>query len=246
MKRFHLLAIGLFILSSFGTVLSKKSSCDCEGTGKSYLFVRQHFLSASPERVAAFRNDRVNAVKNGYNGAFQAVLFGSRSSDETALTRYFTPFCKICLIVDERIGQNVRQDLLAQHFNIFTNNGNFRSRIRFKPSQSVAGLGLQYRQAFIRNKEKGRGFFFSAAGPISHVKNNIELQETVLNNGGGVDESADENAVANMQEAFNQSDWCFGKIDCQSRSKTGLAFLELKIGYEWLQHDPYHMESYAG
>jgi hypothetical protein len=49
-----------------------------------------------------------------------------------------------------------------------------------------------------------------------------------------------------MKEAFKQSEWCYGKIDCKTRSKTRIAFLELKIGYEWLQHDPYHFESYFG
>ncbi len=52
------------------------------------------------------------------------------------------PFCKTDLIVDERIGLGVPpqpQDLLAQHFNIFTLRGDFRSLISIRPINIASG-----------------------------------------------------------------------------------------------------------
>lgn len=246
MKIIKKVFLSLIVFNIFLTINAQANSCDCESTGRSYLAVRQHFLSASPERVAAFRNERVRARKDGRNGVVSCIVYGSRSTDEDARKRYFTPFCKTSLIVDERAEENVISDLRSTHFNIFTKNQNFRSKITFKPRQTVIGVGLHYRQGFWKNEETNRGLFFSIAAPISRVKNNMGLCEFIINDGGGADIDADENVVANMKEALVQSEWCFGKIDCKSHTKTRLAFIELKIGYEWLQHDPYHLESYFG
>jgi hypothetical protein len=56
----------------------------------------------------------------------------------------------------------------------------------------------------------------------------------------------DDHVMANMTEAFMQSEWKFGKIDRQARIRTGVADIELKIGYEWTEQSPYHLESYLG
>ena len=51
-----------------------------------------------------------------------------------------------------------------------------------------------------------------------------------------------------MQAAFDQSDWCFGKITCDDdkMSKTGVADITAVLEYRWLECDPCHIESYAG
>jgi hypothetical protein len=58
-----------------------------------------------------------------------------------------------------------------------------------------------------------------------------------------------------MVAAFNQDAWKYGKIKSEgsgksltfpSQSKTKLGDIEFKLGLEWLERDPYHLESYIG
>jgi hypothetical protein len=227
-------------------------SCDCEATSKTYLAVRPHFQSASPELVSAFRSDRMNAREDGKHGAIQFVLFGSKSTNSHDLARYFFPFCKTQLRVAssttafDATTQLVDADLLAENFNIFTQNGEFESLINICPKQSVFGFGIHARKGFCRNEEKGRGFWASISIPIERVTNNMNLTESVINDGGGADATQNTVVVANMREALNQSDWNSCRIGCGSMTESGVADIEVKLGYEWLDCDPCHIESYIG
>lgn len=244
-----------------------KNSCDYEIASRSYLSLRQPFQSASPEMVSAFRSERTHAREDGFGGAAQIVLFGGNSNNSDDLARFFFFNGKTVLTVDERalcvFPSNPAQpacqprDLLSQHFNIFTVEGTFRSEIAIDPKQSVAGAGFQIRQGFCQNEDKGRGFFAGFSFPIVRVKNKINFREDIISDGGGpayttgsTNRLTDDYVAANMTEAFEQPEWRFGKIDtegcCPSQSKTGVADIEAKIGYEWLEHDPCHLESYLG
>lgn len=243
--------IGLLLLSTVPSLFGDDgtgcpSSCECEITSRSFLTVRSHFHSWAPEYVSAFRYDRNHAKPDGIHGAVQFVVFGSQSTNPCDLARYFFPFCKTSLIVDERILVGLEKDLLAEHFNIFTRRGTFRSIISIAPKQSVVGFGVHYRQSFYRNEEKGRGFWGSISFPIEKVINDLRLREFVEDDGGGPDLNADVFVVGNMIEALNQADWNFGKIGCKPCSRTGVADIEFKLGYEWLQNSPCHLESYLG
>jgi len=237
------------LLLSMGTQLyaNNDSSCDCNPYSRSYLATKPYFMSASPERVSAFRDERIHARENGRGMGLQLAVFGAKSRNEENLAHYFSSNCSTCMQVREQIAEefNRTTDLLAQHFNIFTQNGDFSSKIGFAPQQSAIGLGFEFRQGFWRNEEKNRGFFYDISTALVRVKNDMNLCERIINNGGGPNPDADEHVVANMTEAFRQSEWCFGKI-CGAQSKTGLSDIEVKAGYEWLQHKPYHLESYLG
>lgn len=224
-----------------------------EATSKTTLALHPLFVSQSPEMVSGFRNDRNQTRENGWGGAFQAVIFGSKVSESDALARYFFPDAQESLIaavdvpVSGEAGFSVKKNLLAQDFNVFTVNNNFQSTISIEPEQSVIGLGLHIRQSFWKNHARGRGFWISFSAPIEHVKNSMNFCEQVTNDGGGENETANNVVVANMTEAFQQSAWNYGKIvsGC-SMKKTGLGDIEAKVGYEWLQQEPVHMESYFG
>jgi len=253
MKHNNLLV--LLSLSAITTSLLADSLSDStrlEATSKTTLSIHPLFVSQSPEMVSGFRNDRNQTRENGRGGAFQAVLFGSRTNNSCDLARYFFPDGQESLIAAEddispAPGFTKTKNLLAQNFNIFTVDGTFESTIKIAPQQSVIGLGLHYRQSFWKNHDRGRGFWLSVSAPIMHVKNSMNFCENVISTGGGVDEAANTVVVANMTEAFQQEAWNFGKIvaDC-SMKKTGLGDIEFKVGYEWLQHEPAHMESYLG
>lgn len=53
------------------------------------------------------------------------------------------------------------------------------------------------------------------------------------------------NAPANVEEAFNQSAWKYGKIGC-AQSTTRLADIELCLGYQWLCSDCASTDWYVG
>jgi hypothetical protein len=254
MKHNNLLAL----LSLSAIAISLNASKDIsdsslyEATSKTTLAIHPLFVSQSPEMVSGFRNDRNQTRENGRGGAFQAVLFGSRTTNSDDLARYFFPDAQESLLAVTDIatplpGFTKTKNLLAQDFNVFTKTPDFESVIRIAPEQSIIGLGLHYRQSFWKNHDRGRGFWLSVSAPIMHVKNSMNLCENVINDGGGADEAANDVVVANMTQALCQPAWKFGKIcgDC-SMKKTGLGDIEFKVGYEWLQHEPAHMESYLG
>src|SRR5438445_11421771 len=91
----HNKVVALLSLSMISTSLlfgnCDNDSSRLEATSKTTLAIHPLFLSQSPEMVAGFRNDRNLTRENGWGGAFQAVLFGSRTTDGEALARYFFP-----------------------------------------------------------------------------------------------------------------------------------------------------------
>lgn len=224
-------------------------SCDFANTSKSYLNVRPQGQSVSPELVSAFRYDRMTAKENGRHGGVFIEIFGGKSTNSDQLSRYFSVGGKHVMRVKSStsvVDDAPAGDILADYFNVFTANGQFESTISFCPEQSTFGFLFYGRKGFLQNEEKERGFWASISFPVMRVQNNMNLKETVTNDGGGVSTTASPTAVANMTEAFNQSGWKYGKIPCGNLHKVGVADVELKVGYEWLEHEPCHLESYIG
>ena len=255
------LVSGSLLADCCRTECSVDSSCDCEITSRSYLATRPLFQSASPEKVSGFRSDRLHAKEDGWHGAAEFAVFGSRSSNDRDLARYFFPFCKTALIVEEFSNEAPEEapnpvalptsskpiDILANHFNILTVNEDFKSEISIRPRQSVVGAGFQVRKAFGMNEEKGRGFYASLSFPIQKVTNDLNFDEKIIRDGGGASPTRDSGtSQANMTEALQQADWKFGKIKDRSMKQTGVADIEFKLGYEWIQEEPFHLESYLG
>ena len=261
MKRFNLIA--LLLLSSATAQIAADccrtecppdNSCDVEYTSRSFLATRPAFLSASPEMISGFRSDRLHFRQDGLHGTAEAVIFGNKSTDDRSLARYFFMNGKTDLIAADVSSNDFPPqpyDLFTRHFNIRTRLSTFRSQISIRPETSQAGVGLMVRKAFCVNEEKGRGFFTSLSAPIMKVRNNLNFQETIINNGGGVrftTGAVETNPywVANMTEAFQQAAFQFGKISPFAMTETGVADIEWKVGYEWIQQEPFHLESYLG
>lgn len=226
-------------------------SCHCLVSAHTFMNVRPQFQGASPEKISLWRYERMYAREDGKHGAFQIVPFGGRSTEASRMATYFMPFCKSTLVVAESSADDVARDIDATAFGIFSVDGNFQSNISFRPRQSVAGVGLSWRQRLSRNEEP-KGFWFEASMPIEHVRNSVNLCETVINSGGGVID-ADEvsNAQPNMTTAFQQASFLFGRVPCDcdgdgGMSKTGIADLDLRIGYGWKNEGICHLESYIG
>ena len=247
MKKFIMLfcAIGALCVNA----LYAEDDCCCKATSHTTFVVMPQYQTATPERITGFRN-RMAVRENGCAGAIEIVPFGGKSHKSSELAKFFTPYCKNKLTVSNNFVRD-HPDLLSEHFNIYTVDsvatptlGVFNSTICLKASQAVAGVGLTYRQAIWELPNSNNLLWFEVSAPLIHVMNKVKLSEdlssdntTLLNDG----------LPQNMIEAFNQDAWNYGKIaDCRDMSKTGIADLEIKIGYQWLKNDCCIFESFAG
>jgi hypothetical protein len=234
-------------------------------TSHSYLAQRQFFQSADPIRESFFRNDVMEARIDGWGGAFQIVPFGGKSYNESDIAKYFMPFGKTSLSVVEFQNNTAtpdgaaNRDLEARHFNIETNNSvtfeesdvpnSFQSVISFCPKQTVVGVGFEWKQALCRRDDDSVRFYFEASFPFVHVENNMNLTERIINDGNGaVDALGLDNAprVANMTQAFRQASWKFGKVPGCTLVKNGVSDLELKLGWNTIDSEMCHMNTYVG
>lgn len=251
--------------------------CRCKATSQTFFTVRPEFQAGMPERTTLWR-DRMLARIDGRGGALQVVPFGGRSTRSSDLAGYFSIDCKPVLSVcEDADGPASDRDILANHLNIYTKEGTsdnninepikgFKSTICFEPERTVGGVGLTYRHGFAR-RDDGRGFWFEMSFPIETVKTTMNLGETVESDGGGALEFTTvagytvpvESAVAldgtptspvgNVQDAFRQAAWAYGRIDaddCSGNKKTGVADIDLLIGYDIVQHERCYLSSHAG
>lgn len=259
MKKTILLFAAILITTNIHPDSDKKTSCDCQNSGKSYLSLRPLFQSVSPEYISAFRSDRTNACSYQnpsfhtcgnccWDSALQVVFFGSTTTNEKELGRFFLPFCKDILLFNEQLDSapNTKGDIFPRHFNIVTKQGTFESCVSFRPQQTVVGAGFHYRQSIYQSECYGRGIWASISFPIIHMKNDLGFCENIKNDGGGADTDNAPNSVASVREAFQQSAWKFGRLKERGDRNTEVGDVEIKIGYEWLQHEPCHLESYIG
>ncbi len=250
------LSIVLLLSSVSINNLRAEDSCDCV-TGQTFFTVRPNFQSSMAEKITSFRG-RDKKREDGRLGAVQIALFGSKSTNSKKIARYFSPACKDILQVRE--DSNATDiDITSQHFGIFSANAVaattpfFSSTIQFKPQQSTFGIGFNYRQNLdglsTKMEDKELNLWFEISAPLMHVKNDMNLTEVIEDDGGGAATIAglpeDQIIMPNMEEAFKQVRWKYGKID-GAQKKWGLADIELKLGRTWMQEEKCHIESYIG
>ena len=215
--------------------------CECKNTSKSFLSMRGYFDDpTAPPKVSLIRST-MQQLQTRNGSIFQAVPFGGKTMKPDEIAWYFGPSCKRVLKVSaDPVEPNV--DILAQNLGIYTQNGTFESTFCLSPQQSFVGLGLNYRTHFGCGDEN-KGFFIDLTMPVYSVKNTMNLEEAVTNNGGGPLVAG---GPANVTQAMNQAAWCFGRIDdaCDIR-KTGISMIDVQVGYGWGKEQA-HMHSYLG
>lgn len=236
--------------NSCSSCSSGNNCCGCPCSGKTFFSVRPLYQSYRPELWSGFKNDRMIAAQDGFGGAFEAVVLGSQSTKNNQLAQYFLPNCKNFLTVAEDIipcdYPILESDLQSQHFNIDTIDGTFTSTISFQASQSVVGVGFHYKQGFWFNDDRTRWWYIDASTSFQQVKNYMQLNEAIVNNGGGPNLAENPNAVGSMTEAFVQPAWNFGRIGSCPLYKNGLADIEFKLATEWIWSEYCHFAGYLG
>jgi len=224
-----------------------------------YYMFNDHFTYDRDEVACNKLKDKIKHLSGEKRSAFNMVVWGGSSTNHDDMAKYLLPFGKTQLTVREgyengapATNPNVdtpgNQDIVAENFNIVTNQKNFCSTLAFKPKQTFVGVGFSgYCQ--LSNK-----IWLSFEAPVIHVKNSLDMVETVTYAGGGpmvnlgtptTEGFNNTSFVANMTDAFKNPNMHYGKID-GSQSKTAVAYVNLKVGYTYLQEEKRSLQLYGG
>lgn len=232
-------------------------------SGLTFYSNRPLFQSASPERTVLFR-DRSLARDCGIGGAFQIVPLGGRSTKRTKLGQWFSfnnlPVLTVAedqapgSLVDGNSNPNFR-DVNAIHFNIQTEQKNFKSVFGFQPVHSFAGVGLEYRQYLHPRAGCEKKWWFELATAVVWIQNDMNITESIVSPGAPINENVNKNikeAFKGQKGFFNitttsvsGSKWQFGKI-AGAKSDVNLTDIQLKLGYDFLCEDNYFARGYLG
>ena len=174
------------------------------------------FLKFDPVQTSVFIDPTNLVCKSRFFIEF--LPFYIQNTNKSEISEYFLPFnCN--LLTSEDNATNVLKDVAAIHLNINHADNNFESVTNFCPKYQNVGFLIHINSFF-----KCR-YWIDLILPISEVKNNMNLQETILNLGGDTTTTF----VSDVTEAFKQSSWNYGKID-GTRSKKGLNDIDFKFG----------------
>ena len=229
---------------------------------QSFFSIRPNFQTAMPARVSLFRNELLDECQ-GFGGALEIVVYGGKTTKEgrNKLARFFLP--PGCTTTQLRVREynpnremnpantddgNPLKDIEARHFNIRTVDETFASIISIQPEQSVIGIGLAYKQTITAKDDGSPGVWFGFTFPIERVMNRMNLCETIENDGGGPRDELgldDSPRVGCMIAGLSQDNWQFGKIVQDELKETGIADIEIKLGYNTFNCDTCGLVSFA-
>ena len=130
-------------------------------------------------------------------------------------------------------------DLLARNFAIETAEHTFESHFGFQPEQNYIGFALNYRQNL--SKRCDRGFWFDLTMPIIRVQNCMHLEEIITSSGRPLSGTAH-----SVTDALESPHWEFGKISSCPLEKTGIADIELRVGYDFMRTAPCSFGAFYG
>ncbi len=223
-----------------------------------------------PTKEIFFNTERMQEREDGWCGGFEIVGYGGQSTNSSKANSYFMPYGKCSLNVIEGIpvgpttppyvepaDGTTNRDLEARNFNLVTVNGvagdngaQYMGTITFNPKQTIAGIGVVWRQSLWKDHRGIPTIWGEISFPIQYVKNEMNLCENITQKGGGASDTLGlDNArhVGSMQAAFAQENWLYGKIDnSKDLSKWGVADVELRIGYNSVNSDCCDLNAYAG
>lgn len=175
----------------------------------------------------------------------QVTLYGGRSTNIEGLRSYFLFNNKTTLIMNELPVSDVSttQDIVGANFNIYTQNGNQSSAITMSPQQKFIGTGISGRYGF---KEK---WWFLFEAPYLSVENNLNLEEVIINDGGGINPGlglgGEVSTSTTMIGAFNQPGMLYGKISGKQKA-FGFSDITVLIGYDFNNRATSYFSPYVG
>lgn len=194
-----------------------------------------------------FSNTRYlsNLKEDGRGGLFQALVYGGQTTNPKALARYFCPFNLDTLTIEENELAPGDYQVLGANLNIATVNEDFKSIVKFRPKESVVGISFNFKQEF------GDKWWIEGSFPIEHATTNVQIEETIINDGGGLDVGGggyfnnDNDGYANFTQAIQAPGLKYGRIDGK-QSTVGIADVEIRGGYKTINNKNFYWFSYLG
>lgn len=222
---------------------------DTPANSTSVFLFRDHFKPVT-HTVNKKHNSPIKVNTNQKKKELRIVAFGGATTNSEDLAKYFVPFNKTTLRALEGLESttnpnidNGAQDIVAQNFNIENVNDSFCSDLAFSPKQTRVGVN------FSGHLQLNDKFWITLSAPIIHIKNTLDMVETVTFDGKAVqtDSVGFDNVafVANMTDAFKAPEMKYGKID-GAQKETRLADITLKLGYNFKTKEHYHIQPYLG
>ena len=207
---------------------------------------------------ALFRTHRHTAALE-QGGHVQATAFYGESMNKSAIGQYFgVGNGKNSFKVGSELNANVVADttndldggyLIHNQANPTAQAVALAGKITLLPKQTVYGVNLTYRQAFLG--ACGRNFFFQVSAPIVQVRNNLGFSvanEIKVNLGAGAEYGLADFFDGKVNVAANnvntQTGLTKGKMVARSLYATGLADLNLQLGYKMVCKDDRHADVY--
>jgi len=243
-------------------------------TSHTFFSARPNFQKGSPERQSFFRNDLMETCCTGWRGAFQAVVYGGRTTkagNEKLAKFFLPPNCGSCYLDFQEYKAAFEESLTpgsgksgasadysqtksveARCFNIVTINGvstdlstpSFSSRVHFSASQSKIGIGFDYKQQITLKKDGTTGFWVEWAMPVERIKNTIRLSERIESNGGGA--YLQKLGLDNLPHVDSVKAAFIQQNLLPCREKWGLSDIELLVGYNTYMLEWAMTTSYIG
>ena len=253
--------IACFLILSLIINSSAETLDFAENYGKSFIYFSTLFRPTSPEMLTPGRGflSRDECDRHRLSVTF---AYGS-STNSNKIAAYFLPNGKSKILTGELGSDAVKSgkaDVIASYFNVFTadlwtdgqadaleylDNYSFESSLCFKPKQKIFGTAITYRYQL--SCELDKGFWFEIVLPYVWVQNNLNFTEKVLVYGGptGKEPKTPVGSFENMTQALSQYNWLFGRIG-GAKNKGGIADIQLKLGYTYLDCLDYHLASFLG
>lgn len=223
------------------------------------LFTNQFIYDRQEPRKKHTFAQSLHHLHNKHKSRLNVVVWGGSTTNADNIAQYLLPFGQTELLVREGYANvlhptnpNVdvpgNQSIVAENFNITTAQKNFCSTLTFKPKQTVVGVNF-FGYCQLTNK-----LWVSFEAPFVHMKNTVDMVETVTFNGGfAIPQGAaptsqgfnNTHFFSNMQQAFKADGMLYGKID-GTQTKNTFAEVKLKAGYTYLHDGRQTLQMYGG
>lgn len=218
-------------------------------TNKTFLMPRSHGVNL-PMELATFNEVANRTSEDQFGGNFQATVFYNATADEDETGEYFGIKGKSTFNLQYGDATTPFVDLdagliLHHKGNAAANPHTNYATLSLDPEQHAWGVRLDYYQ----NLDKLlKGLYFKVALPIVHVENDMELGVKGLS-ATPADAAADEKTIKNYFKGayaptrdgdVGQVALTHAKIDGE-RDRTGVADIDLVLGYKFLNKENYHV-----
>ncbi|NRB21357.1 hypothetical protein HRU45_01285 [Candidatus Dependentiae bacterium] len=211
-------------------------SSECENDLRARTIFVPRSLTCNGVLEFAFNNYHIyHSMLNYYEDfslGFYVTPFYMGTTNNDFLTNYFLSSSLSSVAVKQDGTGNVGSQWIGL---TGTDEISFSSQLCMRPTRSVGGL---HSLLYINLDPLCYNLWASVSFVFARVQQSLNLQESNL-----VIEGTGNFKTAT--EAFNNSDWNFAKLNCESMHKSGVDDVQLKLGYNWYWDDENHFGLYT-